>query len=123
MFPNRPFSLPSLLPFLTLAYKLVCSSQRKHTVFGKQEQLKHIKYESVDFKCQLECMLWEACHMSTYRNALNLCEQLLCCACHSVSAPLVKAMAPHSSTLAWKIPWTEERGRRQSMGSQRIGHD
>ena len=34
-----------------------------------------------------------------------------------------KAMAPHSSTLAWKIPWTEEPGRLQSMGSQRDGHD
>ena len=32
-------------------------------------------------------------------------------------------MAPHSSTLAWKIPRTEEPGRLQSMGSQRIGHD
>ena len=32
-------------------------------------------------------------------------------------------MAPHSSTLAWKIPWTEEPGRQQSMGSQRVGHD
>ena len=34
-----------------------------------------------------------------------------------------KAMAPHSSTLAWKIPWTEEPGRLQSMGSLRAGHD
>ena len=34
-----------------------------------------------------------------------------------------KAMAPHSSTLAWKIPWTEEPGRLQSMGSLRVGHD
>ena len=32
-------------------------------------------------------------------------------------------MAPHSSTLAWKIPWTEKPGRLQSMGSQRVGHD
>ena len=32
-----------------------------------------------------------------------------------------KAMAPHSSTLAWKIPWTEELGRLQSMGSRRVG--
>ena len=32
-------------------------------------------------------------------------------------------MAPHSSTLAWKILWTEEPGRLQSMGSQRVGHD
>ena len=32
-------------------------------------------------------------------------------------------MAPHSSTLAWKIPWTEEPGRLQSMGSRRVGHE
>ena len=37
--------------------------------------------------------------------------------------PLQKEMATHSSTLAWKIPWTEEPGRLQSMGSQRVGHD
>ena len=40
--------------------------------------------------------------------------------CHSLPE---KAMAPHSSTLAWKIPWTEEPGGLQSMGSQRVGHD
>ena len=34
-----------------------------------------------------------------------------------------KEIATHSSTLAWKIPWTEEPGRLQSMGSQRVGHD
>ena len=37
--------------------------------------------------------------------------------------PLEKEMATHSSTLAWKIPWTEELDRLQSMGSQRVGHD
>ena len=36
---------------------------------------------------------------------------------------LEKAMAPHSSTLAWKIPWTEEPGGLQSMGSLLVGHD
>ena len=36
---------------------------------------------------------------------------------------LEKAMAPHSSTLAWKIPWTEEPGGLQSMGSLGVGHD
>ena len=36
---------------------------------------------------------------------------------------LEKAMAPHSSTLAWKIPWMEEPGRPQSMGSLRVGHN
>ena len=37
--------------------------------------------------------------------------------------PLEKEMAIHSSTIAWKIPWTEEPGRLHSMGSQGVGHD
>ena len=37
--------------------------------------------------------------------------------------PLEKEMATHSSTLAWKIQWTEKPGRLQSMGSQIVGHD
>ena len=37
--------------------------------------------------------------------------------------PLEKEMATHFTTLAWKIPWTEERGRLQSIGSQRVRHD
>ena len=37
--------------------------------------------------------------------------------------PLEKRMATHSSILAWRIPWTEEPGRLQSIGSQRVGHD
>ena len=37
--------------------------------------------------------------------------------------PLEKAMATHSSTLAWKIPWTEEPDWLQSIGSQRVGHN
>ena len=36
---------------------------------------------------------------------------------------LKKEMAPHSSILAWKIPWTKKHGRLQAMGSQRVGHD
>ena len=37
--------------------------------------------------------------------------------------PLKKGMATQSSILAWRIPWTDEPGRLQSMGSQRVGHD
>ena len=43
--------------------------------------------------------------------------------CAFLEHVLEKAMAPHSSTLAWKIPWMEEPGRLQSMGSLRVGHD
>ena len=42
--------------------------------------------------------------------------------CDLVDCGLEKAMAPHSSTLAWKIPWAKEPGRLQSMGSLRVGH-
>ena len=37
--------------------------------------------------------------------------------------PLKEGMATHSSSLAWRIPWTEEPGRLQSMGSQKVKHD
>ena len=37
--------------------------------------------------------------------------------------PLEKEMATHSNILTWRIPWTEEPGRLQSMGSQKVGHD
>jgi len=42
---------------------------------------------------------------------------------HIYRCTLEKAMAPHSSTLAWKIPWMEEPGRLQSMRSLRVGHN
>ena len=42
---------------------------------------------------------------------------------YNLAYVLEKAMAPHSSTLAWKIPWMEEPGKLQSMGLQRVGHD
>ena len=41
----------------------------------------------------------------------------------AICKALEKAMATHSSTLAWKIPWVDEPGRLQSMGSLRVGHD
>ena len=47
------------------------------------------------------------------------CARVSCAPAHLTE----KAMAPHSSTLAWKIPWMEEPGRLQSMGSLRVGHD
>ena len=50
-------------------------------------------------------------------------KHIIFCFWSSVCLLLEKAMAPHSSTLAWKIPWAEEPGRLQSMGSLRVGHD
>ena len=42
---------------------------------------------------------------------------------YTICSKMEKAMAPHSSTLAWKIPWMEEPGRLQSMGLLGVGHD
>ena len=62
-----------------------------------------------------------ACSPSNMKNThLNWWKAALIC---NSSVYLEKAMAPHSSTLAWKIPWTEEAGGLQSMGSLRVGHD
>ena len=47
----------------------------------------------------------------------------LCFLCTFSLHLMEKATAPHSSTLAWKIPWTEEPGGLQSMGSLTVGHD
>jgi len=46
-----------------------------------------------------------------------------CCFLDHMGGGRETAMAPHSSTLAWRIPWMEEPGRLQSMGWLRVGHD
>ena len=56
---------------------------------------------------------------SSLHYTVNLCFSIL----HTVVCISEKAMAPHSSALAWKIPWMEEPGRLQSMRSLRVGHD
>ena len=54
-----------------------------------------------------------------YRNFIHV----LLCSLDSCRGIMEKAMAPHSSTPAWQIPWAEEPGRLQSMGSRRVGYD
>ena len=75
-------------------------------------------------KCMYMCIcvykgFLTGAHMLRWR---GLCSQWLC-NYRTVSWVMEKAMAPHSSTLAWKIPWAEEPCRLQSMGSQRVRHD
>ena len=64
----------------------------------------------------LSVIYWYA--LSFYSDCILLAFLLVClCVCMNASLCVEKAMAPHSSTLAWKVPWTEEPGRLQSMGS------
>ena len=79
-----------------------------------------------DFFCYISK---SAIARSCGRSIFNFFEESLYCFCSSLyhftflAEFAEKAMAPHSSTLAWKIPWTEEPGRLRSMGSLRVGHD
>ena len=57
---------------------------------------------------------------SVAQSCPTLCDPMNC---STPGLPAEKATAPHSSTLAWKIPWTVERGGLQYMGSLRVGHD
>ena len=55
----------------------------------------------------------------SYKSTLYFCSMFYA----AIQGLVEKAMAPHSSTLAWRIPWTEEPGGLQSMGSLGVGHD
>ena len=111
-FPSRLTGLISLL------------SKRLSRIFSSTTIRKHHFFST-------QLSLWSESHIHTWlleKPELwlygSLCAKwylcfLICCLGWSSE----KAMAPHSSTLAWKIPWTEEPGGLQSMGSLRVGHD
>ena len=61
---------------------------------------------------------WQATVCGVARGGHNLVTKLLL-----LKFTLEKEVATHSNILAWRIPWTEEPGELQSMGSQRVGHD
>ena len=101
-----------------------------------------IKNEELGWSCTpsySKASTLEKLHRHDWKQAVSMPHQ--CTACSTVTTqkqgplPAIqmisvllhlcseKAMAPHSSTLAWKIPWTEEPGRLPSMGSHRVRHD
>ena len=61
-------------------------------------------------------------NISAMKQQMTICKMIgrdnLC-----IGAQKKEAMAPHSNTLTWKVPWMEEPGRLRSMGSHRVGHD
>ena len=66
-------------------------------------------------RCSISLAIWEMQIRTLKMFDLGLKDR--------IEEELEKAMAPHSSNLAWKIPWTEEPGRLQSMGSLRVRHN
>ena len=103
--PVSAFSLPSSLSFIISSFWL---KVRGVQPFLSCEYLEAIARLLIDLISLLLC-LREQGGLRGGRDTLN--------------SQLDKAMAPHSSTLAWKIPWMEEPGRLQSMGLLRVGHD
>ena len=105
---------------------------------GKSEERMQI-FVCVEFiprRQMQKFLLMKGCKLSRWkRNVYNKDLNINCLAFHrfniwsfgylqmTLATGLEKAMATHSSTLAWKIPWTEEPGRLQSMVSQRVRHD
>ena len=86
------------------------------------EQLRPISFPLKPAK--MVCGQWGLCvlpYESHLPRVLNTVRMVSCDLLLDYKYP--KAMATHSSALAWKIPWTEEPGRLQSVGSQGVGHD
>ena len=113
-----PLGLTGLISLLSKGLSRVFSSTTvwKHQFFAAQPSL------------------WSSCHIHTWLLEKPLSADLcyyglwwakwyLCFLICYLGSSSEKAMAPHSSTLAWKIPWTEEPGRLQSMGSLRVGNN
>ena len=102
-----------------------------YTDWSKSEREKQISYTNA-YICNLERWYWWNYLQGSSGNTASLVAQLV----KNLPAvwetrvqslgwedPLEKEMATHSSTLAWKIPWTEEPGRLQTTGLQRVRHD
>ena len=87
--------------------------------------LPHLRFSfQVTLQAELRCVVRLGNFRAVSLPSLRL--YLVTCGIRIIWSPDIdseKAMAPHSSTLAWKIPWMEEPGRLQSMGSPRVGHD
>ena len=91
-------------------WRVISSIEQKTNTSDKKLELIKDYREKVESELRSNCtMVLELLDKYLIANATNLAVE--------------KAMAPHSSTLAWKVPWTEETGRLQSMGSLRVGHD
>ena len=88
-------------------------------MFTQQEQPFILADDSDNNNRKPKCLL-------SYKQSLAPLKDLFTfrpCIMVSYRQVMEKAMVSHSSTLAWKIPWTEEPGRLKSMGSLRVGHD
>ena len=119
----------SLIRFM-LSIRLLVPTLCLNTFYLTSQKRSSYPYTSAwNWTSVLECIAGELVRAGYSSLWLHLPSQLLALPLlpQRIGGELVikveKAMAPHSSTLAWKISWMEEPGRLQSMGSRRVGHD
>ena len=92
----------------------IAAKRREEKSKGEKERYKHLKAEFQRIaRRDKKAFLSDQCKEIEENNRMGKTRDLF----------TEKAMAPHASTLAWKIPWMEEPGRLQSMGSLRVRHD
>jgi len=115
---------PILIKFLTISQKQNKQTKTLPQTNNKQTPPPHQPIEVSNCTIKVECKL---CYLraSLVAQPLKHLPGMWETRVRSLGRedPLEKEMASHSSTLAWRIPWAEEPGRLQSMGSQRVGHD
>ena len=92
----------------------IAVKRREVKIKGQKERYKHLdaEYQRIA-RSDKKAFLSDQCKETEENNRMGKTRDLF----------TEKAMAPHASTLAWKIPWMEEPGRLQSMGSLRVRHD
>ena len=96
-----------------VAWKKCLKFQKNPLIVGEKYKFTLVKQDFIFLKIRKH-MRREKCITFSEEERKTICLE---------EQELEKAMAPHSSTLAWKIPWTEETGRLQSMGWLRVRHD
>ena len=98
---------------------MYCASQRGKDSDSSEINEKHLLFLCFDLFCRFFWIFFSFCFLPLCPPPCIVVVDFI----GTMKYNLEKAMAPHSSTLAWKIPWTEGPGGLQSMGSLAAGHD
>ena len=118
MYPFSPKLLSHPGCHITLS-RIPCASRSLLVTHFKYSRVYESSLSTVQERLTLKCVYWETVHQKFYSWKSRFFLKIKTCLYWVTE----KALATHSSTLAWKIPWMQEPGRLQSMGSQRVGHD
>ena len=120
LLPGKSHGRRSLIGYSPWGHKESDTTERLINKDNSRELIRHITYPGIIIICSF-AVFWTSLVAQTVKRLPTMRETWV----QSLDGEdlLEKGMATHSSTLAWKIPWTEEPDRLQSTGSQRVGGD